>query len=165
MADKDLKLNSLEMAQFVREGFLRFDNLVPRELCDAAHKEMIDGTFRGYQPAVPFSDVWPTEAIGQVFRLPKVEAIIHSLIGPNPRYDHCAAHRTPANTIKGANLHQDAEYDIREQHFDIQISFFPADTPLESGGTLFVPGSHFRPRTRSRHYALSKYRWPSTSRV
>ena len=44
MADKDLKLNSLEMAQFVRNGFLRFDNIVPKELCDAAHKEMIDGT-------------------------------------------------------------------------------------------------------------------------
>lgn len=144
MVDKDLKLNSLEMAQFVREGFLRFDNLVPKELCDAAHKEMIDGKYRSSPPAVPFSNVWPTEALGQVFRLPKVEAIIHSLIGPNPRYDHCAAHLTPANTRKGANLHQDAEYDIREQHFDIQISFFPADTPVESGGTLFVPGSHFR---------------------
>jgi len=145
MADKDLKLTSLEMAQFVRDGFLRFDNLVPRELCDAAHKEMIDGVHSGYKKvAAPFSEVWPTEAVGQAFRLPKVEAIIHSLIGPNPRYDHHAAHLTPANTRKGANLHQDAEYDIRELHFDIQISFFPADTPLESGGTLFVPGSHFR---------------------
>lgn len=145
MADKDLKLNSLEMAQFVRDGFLRFDNLVPKELCEASHQEMISGQLNGYKKvAAPFSDVWPTEAIGQVFRLPKVEAIIHSLVGPNPRYDHHAAHLTPANTRKGANLHQDAEYDIRALHFDIQVSFFPADTPLESGGTLFVPGSHFR---------------------
>ena len=76
MADKDLKLNSLEMAQFVRDGFLRFDNLVPNSLCQAAHKEMIDGTHRTQKKtAAPFSEVWPTEALGQVFRLPKVEAV------------------------------------------------------------------------------------------
>ena len=71
-------------------------------------------------------------------------AIIHSLVGPDPRYDHHAAHLTPAHTRKGANLHQDAEYDVRRNHFDIQISFFPEDTPAESGGTLFLPGSQFR---------------------
>ena len=98
------------------------------------------------QAGAPFREVWaePDSALGRVFRLPRVAAIIHSLVGPDPRYDHHAAHLTPAHTRKGANLHQDAEYDVRRHHFDLQISFFPEDTPAQSGGTLFLPGSQFR---------------------
>ena len=146
MSDKDLRLNSLEMAQFARDGFLRFDDLVPADLNKGSLSEMESGALRGNQAGSPFSEVWaePDSATGQVFRLPKVQAIIHSLVGPNSRYDHHAAHLTPANTRKGANLHQDAEYDVRRLHFDIQVSYFPHDTPVEAGGTLFVPGSQFR---------------------
>ena len=144
----DLRLSSREMARFVRDGLLRFDNLVPRELCAEAAEEIASGGHRDAraQGAAPFREVWsePESALGRVFRLPRVAAIIHSLVGPDPRYDHHAAHLTPAHTRKGANLHQDAEYDVRRLHFDIQISFFPEHTPAASGGTLFLPGSQFR---------------------
>ena len=144
----DLRLTSREMARFVRDGFLRFDDLVARDLCAAAMAEIESGSHmrdRG-QAGAPFREVWaePDSALGRVFRLPRVAAIIHSLVGPDPRYDHHAAHLTPAHTRKGANLHQDAEYDVRRHHFDLQISFFPEHTPAESGGTLFLPGSQFR---------------------
>ena len=147
-ASADLRLTSREMARFVRDGFLRFDDLVPRDLSAAATAEIESGSHardRG-KGGAPFREIWtdPESALGQVFRLPRVAAIIHSLVGPDPRYDHHAAHLTPAHTRKGANLHQDAEYDVRRHHFDIQISFFPEDTPVESGGTLFLPGSQFR---------------------
>ena len=144
----DLRLTSREMARFVRDGLLRFDDQVPRDLCAEAAAEIASGTHRGERAkgGAPFREVWtaPESALGRVFRLPRVAAIIHSLVGPDPRYDHHAAHLTPAHTRKGANLHQDAEYDVRRVHFDIQISFFPQDTPAESGGTLFLPGSQFR---------------------
>ena len=29
-------------------------------------------------------------------------------------------------------------------HFDIQLMYFPHDVPLEMGGTMLLPGSHFR---------------------
>lgn len=94
----------------------------------------------------PFSKIWKQEnsAIGKVFRLPVIKGMIQSLIGPKPRYDHHWPHLTKAHSKVGENLHQDAEYDPRFESFDIQISFFPADVPLEMGGTLFIPGSHFR---------------------
>ena len=41
-------------------------------------------------------------------------------------------------------MHQDSVIDFRENYFDIQLSFFPVDTPDEMGGTFLVPGSHFR---------------------
>lgn len=146
-AAPDLRLTSREMARFVRDGFLRFDDLVPRDLCAAALAEIAGGNHRAPgQAGAPFRDVWtaPESALGRVFRLPRVAAIITSLVGPDPRYDHHAAHLTPARTRMGANLHQDAEYDVRRLHFDLQVSFFPADTPAAAGGTLFLPGSQFR---------------------
>ena len=33
---------------------------------------------------------------------------------------------------------------FRENYFDIQLSFFPADTPDEMGGTFLIPGTQFR---------------------
>ena len=88
----DLRLTSRDMARFVRDGFLRFDGLVPRDLCAAAMDEIESGRHlrdRG-QGGAPFRDIWAASdsALGQAFRLPRVAAIIHSLVGPDPRYDH-----------------------------------------------------------------------------
>ena len=47
------------------------------------------------------------------------------------------------NEGKAQGLHADSIIDTRA-HFDIQIMYFPHDVPLEMGGTLLLPGSHFR---------------------
>jgi hypothetical protein len=70
--------------------------------------------------------------------------MIESLVGPNPRFDHHAIHRKQPENVAAQILHQDAEIDVRENAFDVQLSFFVHDTPLEMGGTRFLPGSHFR---------------------
>jgi len=80
--------------------------------------------------------------------------MIESLVGPNPRFDHDAVHRKPANSDNQQMLHQDAEIDMRENAFDIQLSFFIHDLPKEMGGTRFLPGSHFR---RVHESQLSRY--------
>lgn len=147
MVNKEFLLTSKQMAEFVNNGFLRFDELIPKHLCQNALKEMESRTLSAFdRQGLPFSEIWSNEssAIGKVFRTPEMEGILHSLVGPNPRYDHHWPHLTKANSISGENLHQDAEYDPRFESFDIQISFFPSDVTLETGGTLFVPGSHFR---------------------
>ena len=77
-------------------------------------------------------------------RHPVIAGAIASLVGPNPRFDHRAAHLVPARSERGPNLHQDAEYDARHERFDIQLSLFLHDVPAEMGGTMFIPGSHFR---------------------
>jgi ectoine hydroxylase-related dioxygenase (phytanoyl-CoA dioxygenase family) len=76
--------------------------------------------------------------------LPEVKGMIESLVGPKPRFDHSAIHKKPANSDSAQILHADAEIDMRENHFDIQLSFFIHDTPKQMGGTRFLPGSHYR---------------------
>ena len=139
----ELGLNSIEMARFANQGFLRFDKMLPAELCTEICHEL--KKHRSYAFGVPLDRLWAEEdsAIGKALRLPQMQAVIRSLVGDNPRYDHHANHRSRPGT-PGQRLHQDAEYDHRQQRFDIQVSIFPQDTNWQMGGTRFLPGSHFR---------------------
>ncbi|MFP6589144.1 MAG: phytanoyl-CoA dioxygenase family protein [Candidatus Latescibacterota bacterium] len=137
-------LSSVQMAQFVASGYLKFEDMVPQDLCEACLEEMTNN--RGYLAVgTPFESTWPTgTALGDTFRLPQVTGLIHSLVGPDSLYDHHAAHLTKAGVMKGPNAHQDSVIDFRENYFDIQLSLFPADTPDEMGGTFLIPGTQFR---------------------
>ncbi len=144
MIDQKYLLNSKQMAKFVADGFLRFDELVPAELNRAAHAEMEGHTVGRGRAGAPLSEIWPEpSAVGTVFRLPEVQGIIHSLVGPNPLYDHHAVHIVNAGNRSGQIWHADAIIDIR-LHFDIQFFYFSHDTPREMGGTMILPGSHYR---------------------
>ena len=142
VAKKDL-LTSTEMAGFVADGFLRFDELVPNELNDAVRAEMERGEIPRVASGQPLSDLWQEQAIGQVIRLPKIQGIIQSLVGTGPLYDHHAVHTVQANNEHGQIWHADAIIDTRI-HFDIQLFYFAHDTPREMGGTMFLPGSQYR---------------------
>lgn len=143
MLDRANLLTSKQMASFVTDGFLRFDSLIPDELNKAAMREL-DGGLRGAPYGTPFSQLYPSpSAMGQILRLPVVQGIITSLVGPNPLFDHHAIHTRAANEAQSQHLHGDAVIDTR-MHFDIQLMYYPHDIPLEMGGTLLVPGSHFR---------------------
>jgi hypothetical protein len=69
--------------------------------------------------------------------------MIYSLVGPDPLFDHQAVHVRQPNEESAQHMHGDSTIDIR-MHFDLQLMYFPHDVPLEMGGTLLVPGSHFR---------------------
>ena len=137
-------ISSKDMARFVASGYLKYEDMVPKDLCEACRKEMENN--KGYLAVgAPFEETWPKDtALGETFRLPKVKGLIHSLIGPEPLYDHHAAHLVRAHTTRGPNTHQDSVIDFRQNYFDIQLSFFPVDTTDEMGGTFLIPGSHFR---------------------
>jgi len=140
--DKQHLLTSKQMAQFVADGYLRFDDMVPNELNCRTHKEMQERIPRA-KAGTPFSEIWQDMAIGEIFRLPQVQGIIESLVGSNPLYDHHAAHKVQAHKDLGGHWHADAIIDTRE-HFDIQFFYFAHNTPREMGGTMILPGSHFR---------------------
>ncbi len=142
MVDKQHLLNSKQMAQFVADGLLRFDELVPDELNRAACAEMEAGVLRG-KAGVPMDELWQDLAIGQVMRLPAIQGMIDSLVGPGPLYDHHAVHTVNANHEHGQIWHADAIIDTR-MHFDVQFFYFAHDTPREMGGTMFLPGSQYR---------------------
>lgn len=139
-------LSTAAMARFVRDGFLRFDAMIPetlsREVLDESREKK--GVLWG-EGNVSVYDVFPeTTALGRALRLPALAGAIESLVGPDPRFDHLAAHRTTPGKRIGPNWHQDAAYDRRRLAFDVQVSIFPEETTPEMGGTLFLPGSHFR---------------------
>ena len=142
MVDKQHLLNSKQMAQFVADGLLRFDELVPDELNRAACAEMEAGVLRG-KAGVPMDELWQDLAIGQVIRLPAIQGMIDSLVGPGSLYDHHAVHTVNANHEHGQIWHADAIIDTR-MHFDVQFFYFAHDTPREMGGTMFLPGSQYR---------------------
>ena len=123
MADSTHLLNSKQMARFVAEGYLRFDELVPEDLNQSVKAEMDNQAIPREEAGLPLSVIWPEAAVGRVFRLPEIEGIIHSLVGPDPLYDHHAVHTVAAGHHFGQHWHADAIIDTR-LHFDIQFMYF-----------------------------------------
>lgn len=147
-------LKTTQMAEFVARGFLRFDALVPAELNARALGELRGDQRAGdlvlpefprkrYPQGRPLAGYFRgSPGVGQVLALPQVKGIISSLVGPEPFYDHHAVHvRRPGEPSQP--LHGDAIIDTRAS-FDIQLMYYPEDVTAEGGGTLLVPGSHFR---------------------
>ena len=83
MVDKQYLLNTKQMAQFVADGFLRFDELVPDELNRAACAEMETGVPRG-RAGAPLSELW-TDAADRPSRAPAPSSGDHSQLSrPRP---------------------------------------------------------------------------------
>ncbi len=144
MVGKEFLLNSKQMAFFVAKGYLRFDELIPEEINKAVMRDIDAGTVRSQPAGTPLSQCYPApSAVGEMIRLPQVQGIIHSLVGPDPLFDHQAVHVRQPNEGAAQHLHGDSTIDVR-MHFDVQLMYFPHDVTPEMGGTLIVPGSHFR---------------------
>lgn len=144
--DKQYLLDSKQMAAFAADGMLRFHAFVPDEINREAMREVdTESVPRGYErQGQPLTQLWPeSKGFGAMIRLPQVQGIIRSLVGPDPLYDHHAFHKVGPHHIEGQTWHADAIIDTR-QHFDIQLFYYPHDTPREMGGTMFLPGSHLR---------------------
>ena len=137
MIDRQYLLNSKQMANFVTDGYLRFDELVSKERNQAAQQEFENRTVEGGQAGKPLSQAWSDKsAIRKIFDLPEIQGLIHSLVGPDPLYDHQATHIVNPQNQTGQIWHADAIIDTR-MHFDIQFMYFSHDTPRDMGGTEF----------------------------
>lgn len=143
MVDKKYLLTSEQMASFAARGFLRFDGIVPQSINERAMPEIAAGV-PAAAAGTPLSQCYPAPStLGEILRSPEIEGIIYSLVGPDPLFDHQALHVREPNEDSAQHMHGDSTIDLR-MHFDIQLMYFPHDVPLEMGGTLLVPGSHFR---------------------
>jgi hypothetical protein len=167
----DHRLTTEEMARFVADGFLRFDALVPQSINDdiveefaplesAKIKQMFSKLEEGEGPLRPasltrLSDCYPAPSrLGELLRLPQIQGVIESLVGPDPIYDHDFVHKLPGGSEYRQHLHVDAVVDSRDQSFDIQLFYFPREVKPGEGGTRFIPGSHLR---RTRAEGVSRY--------
>lgn len=142
--DKKYLLNSRQMAHFVADGYLRFDEMVPNKINQAVMAEIDKGGIDGAPAGTPLADCYHGSAIRDMLDMPEIQGIIHSLVGPGSLFDHDAVHVREPMEGKAQGMHADSIIDTRWEDFDIQIMYFPHDVPLEMGGTLVLPGSHFR---------------------
>lgn len=136
--NKAFLLNAQQMAQFVTDGYLMIEDLVPQELNEQVYEEQQKNIYHG-------KEYWHRSSLIQkVFELPRVKGIIQSLVGSNPGYDHSFLHIVPPHRLKAQSWHGDSIIDTRRFGFDIQIFYFAHDAPVETGPTLVLPGSHLR---------------------
>ncbi|MGH0031293.1 MAG: phytanoyl-CoA dioxygenase family protein [Myxococcota bacterium] len=169
MPAADHRLTTREMSRFVADGFLRFDALVPDAINERVVEEL-EPRFRGQilqqvgspesphahpESLTPLADCHPPPSVlGEMLRLPEVQGILTSLVGPSPTFDHDFVHFLPAGSAYGQHLHVDAITDSADPTFDVQLFYYPVDVRPGEGGTRFVPGSHLR---RVRAEGVSRY--------
>jgi hypothetical protein len=145
-AGRNNLLSTDQMAEFVARGLLLFEGLVPDEINTVAAAELAEEGSRlrsryprGSELAGCFGGF---PGISAAMASPAVQGIIQSLVGPGAVYDHHAVHtRLPGDPSQ--QLHADAIIDLRAA-FDIQLMYYPEEVGPDAGGTLLVPGSHFR---------------------
>lgn len=163
IASIDHRLTTRQMADFVANGFLRFDAVVPTDLNVRAIAEIEQLNAERLQPdgmkpphtGTPLDECYPEPSvIGEYLRLPEIRGIIESLVGPEPTFDHDWSHFIAAGDTSGQSLHVDAITDTDDPTFDVQLFWFCTDVAPGEGGTRFVPGSHLR---RVRASGLDRY--------
>lgn len=149
----DHRLTTRQMAEFVTDGFLRFDEIVPAaineraivEIAQLNRERLLPDGAKPPHTGTPLSECYPPpSAIGEYLRLPQVRGIIESLVGPEPTFDHDWTHHIPPGSTYVQPLHVDAVTDTDAPSFDIQLFWFLDDVAPGEGGTRFVPGSHLR---------------------
>lgn len=167
MGVTDHRLTTRQMAEFVTNGFLRFDNIVPDDINERALEELqalnagrllpstdLDA-MRPPHSGTPLDDCYPAPSvIGEYLRLPQIRGIIESLVGAAPEFDHDWVHYIPSGGTYLQPLHVDATADTDDPTFDIQLFWFSSDVAPGEGGTRFVPGSHL---TRVRSAGIGRY--------
>jgi hypothetical protein len=159
----DHRLTTRQMAEFVANGFIRFEKIVPPDINERGIDEMQLLELERFGPTglkpphtgTPLDECYPApSAIGEYLRLPQIRGIIESFVGTNPTFDHDFTHHLPPHSSYTQALHVDAITDSPDPTFDVQLFWYPHDVAPGEGGTRFVPGSHLR---RVRSSGLERY--------
>jgi hypothetical protein len=159
----DHRLTTRQMAEFVTNGYLRFDAIVPADVNERAIDEirrlnaerLLPEGLKPPHSATPLDECYPPPSvIGEYLRLPRIRGIIESLVGTAPTFDHDWTHFIEAGSTVLQPLHVDAVTDSADPTFDVQLFWFCNDVRPGEGGTRFVPGTHLR---RVQSSALERY--------
>ena len=148
-------LGNMDVAQFVDEGYLILEGVIPDALCGEAieetrRQEQSDAyeNIRQQRHHFSWDEALNDSVYKQIIDLPTVRGAIESLCGPDPMFDHYRVHRTKPIKEKGfqsfLHFHQDCVLDMRPLTFDINVSVYPQAVTYDMGGTMFVPGSQYR---------------------
>lgn len=157
------RLSTKQMAEFTARGFLRMDCIVPDALNQRFMKEVRAGEILEINAGTPLANAYPTgSALHDIVRVPRVQGLIESLVGPGSVFDHQFVHSAFSRKVcekigiphVSQHTHQDSTIDTRFYSFDVQLMYYPHDVHKGMGGTRMIPGSHFRRISES---AIGRY--------
>lgn len=157
------RLTTRQMAEFVANGVIRFDAIVPADINERVLDELRQLEAErlattGMKPphtGTPLEECYPEPSvIGEYLRLPQIRGIIESFVGTNPKFDHDWTHHIRPHATYTQPLHVDAITDSDDLTFDVQLFWYPHDVAPGEGGTRFVPGTHLH---RVRSSGLDRY--------
>lgn len=145
-------LSAKQLVQFVLDGYLEFDDIVPEELNTAVHEDQLHAPQDArWSPTQNLNAFWDaSEAVRAVHALPRYRAILESLMRPNPIANHSYLHITTPRKREAQNWHVDQDRSsvqiIRPDpfRFDLLTFYYSHDVPREMGPTVILPGSHLR---------------------
>ena len=124
-----------QVFSFCRDGYLMLEGIVPDEI-NQRTIDFIDQS--GHRPLL--KEDWFIE---HVFLNPQVVGIIRSLLGAN----FALPIKLPNHRIKcprtSQNWHRDGGSRYGCELNNLQVFYYPQDTPEELGPTEVLPGSHF----------------------
>jgi len=138
--DCEPTLTDTRVLEFCRQGYLLLEAVVPDHINQRAI-EYLDAHADTREPSGILAEDWfvqnvlcNREAVGAVrcllgadFHLP-VMMSHHRRVGPDPDL---------------GGWHLDGNYKYSHELHDLQVFYYPQDTPVELGPTEVLPGSHF----------------------
>lgn len=146
--DCEPTLTDSQVLEFCRNGYLMFEGVVPTEINrrTTEYTAVHDGT----EPSGILMKDWFVEHV-----LCNREAVgaVRSLLGANLHLPVLMSnHRRIGPRHVHAGWHVDGGSKFSHELHDLQVFYYPQDTPIELGPTEILPGSHFL-RNQQRYMA------------
>src|SRR5262249_54469538 len=141
-------LNDSQVLEFCKTGYLLLEAVVP-ERANRLTVEYCGCQLDFYEPTGLLQQDW---FVGQVFLNPSAGGVVRSLLG---RYFHLPVsivnHRVIAPFPSGG-WHIDGNFKVSHELNNLQVFYYPQETPLDLGPMQVLPGSHLV-RNQSRFMA------------
>ncbi len=137
--DCEPTLNDLDVARFCKTGFLIYEGIVSDEI-NQRTQEFLDEHPSG-EPTEILVEDWFVDG---VLKNPQAAGAVRSLLGKDFKLPtFMSNHRKPCPEKVVCAWHRDGGGMVTHQVHNLQVFYYPQDTPKEMGPTQLIPGSHF----------------------
>ena len=134
-ADCEPTLNDSQVLQYCRQGFLFFEGVVPDEI----NRRVFEFIAENGQNPLRQEDWF----VQNVFLNPQVAGAVRSLLGAKFAHPVGISNHLIECPAPAQNWHRDGGSRHGPEVNNLQVFYYPQDTPIEMGPTEVYPGSHF----------------------
>ena len=130
-------LTDTQVLEFCKNGYLMLEGVVP----DEVNRRSIDYCGRDdfYEPTGILEEDWFHRGVTVN---PAAAGAVRSLLGPHFHLPVLMSNHRVEAPFSLAGWHVDGNYQYSCELNNLQVFYYPQDTPLEMGPTQVVPGSH-----------------------